>query len=138
MPFWKRFFGYFGLKFNTIRNLWKLRCNTTDCRFDLTEDQELIRETARDFTEQFVAPGVLDRDQSREFPHQLVRQLGEMGLMGMVHAEEYGGAGADTVSFALVLEEIGRWDASLALTVALTYQSVLGSHRPGRLARTEN
>jgi len=95
--------------------------------FDLTEDQELIRETARDFTEQFVAPGVLDRDQSREFPHQLVRQLGEMGLMGMVHAEEYGGAGADTVSFALVLEEIGRWDASLALTVA-SHTSLCSAH----------
>lgn len=95
--------------------------------FDLTEDQELIRETARDFTEQFVAPGVMDRDQSKEFPHELVARLGEMGLMGMVHPEAYGGAGADAVSFALVLEEIGRWDASLALTVA-SHTSLCSAH----------
>jgi alkylation response protein AidB-like acyl-CoA dehydrogenase len=95
--------------------------------FDLTEDQELIRDSARDFTEQFVAPGVMERDESKEFPHQLVQQLGEMGLMGMVHPEEYGGAGADAVSFALVLEELGRWDASLALTVA-SHTSLCSAH----------
>jgi alkylation response protein AidB-like acyl-CoA dehydrogenase len=95
--------------------------------FDLTEDQELIRESAQEFTEQFVAPGVLERDESKEFPHDLVAQLGEMGLMGMVHPEEYGGAGADAVSFALVLEEIARWDASLALTVA-SHTSLCSAH----------
>lgn len=95
--------------------------------FDLTEDQELIRDSARDFTEQFVAPGVMDRDESKEFPHDLVDQLAEMGLMGMVHPEEYGGAGADAVSFALVLEEIARYDASLALTVA-SHTSLCSAH----------
>ncbi|MCC5927498.1 MAG: acyl-CoA dehydrogenase family protein [Bacteroidetes bacterium] len=95
--------------------------------FDLTEDQELIRDSARDFTEQYVQPGVMERDASKEFPHELVQQLGEMGLMGMVHPEEYDGAGADAVSFALVLEEIGRWDASLALTVA-SHTSLCSAH----------
>jgi alkylation response protein AidB-like acyl-CoA dehydrogenase len=95
--------------------------------FDLTEDQELIRESAQEFTEQYVAPGVIERDESKEFPHELVAQLGEMGLMGMIHPEEYGGAGADAVSFALVLEEIARWDASLALTVA-SHTSLCSAH----------
>lgn len=95
--------------------------------FDLTSDQQMILDTAKDFTEQFVAPGVKERDFKCEFPHDLVRQLGDMGLMGMVHPEEYGGAGADAVSFALALEEIGRWDASLALTVA-SHTSLCSAH----------
>ncbi|MCH8496800.1 MAG: acyl-CoA dehydrogenase family protein, partial [Balneolales bacterium] len=99
----------------------------TSLSFDLTEDQELIRDSARDFTQQFVKPGVMERDEKKEFPHDLVKQLGEMGLMGMVHPEEYGGSGADAVSFALVLEEIARWDASLALTVA-SHTSLCSAH----------
>lgn len=95
--------------------------------FDLTSDQQMILDTAKDFTEQFVAPGVKERDFKCEFPHDLVRQLGDMGLMGMVHPEEYGGAGTDVVSFALALEEIGRWDASLALTVA-SHTSLCSAH----------
>lgn len=101
--------------------------NKTTLSFDLTEDQELIRDSARDFTQQFVKPGVMERDEKKEFPHNLVKQLGEMGLMGMVHPEEYGGSGADAVSFALVLEEIARWDASLALTVA-SHTSLCSAH----------
>jgi alkylation response protein AidB-like acyl-CoA dehydrogenase len=104
-----------------------LQKTTSTLSFDLTEDQELIRDSAKDFAEQFVAPGVLDRDFKAEFPHDLVKQLAEMGLMGMVHPEEYGGAGADTVSFALVLEEIARWDASLALTIA-SHTSLCSAH----------
>lgn len=100
---------------------------SSNLSFDLTEDQELIRETARDFTEQYVAPGVIERDAAKEFPHELVTHLGEMGLMGMVHPEEYDGAGADAVSFALVLEELARWDASLALTVA-SHTSLCSAH----------
>lgn len=101
--------------------------HTTSLSFDLTEDQELIRDSARDFTQQFVKPGIMERDEKKEFPHDLVKQLGEMGLMGMVHPEEYGGSGADAVSFALVLEEIARWDASLALTVA-SHTSLCSAH----------
>lgn len=94
---------------------------------ELTADQILIRDTARDFTERYVAPTVLERDQKAEFPHELVTELAEMGLMGMVHDEAYGGGGSDTVSFALVLEEIARWDASLALTVA-SHTSLCSAH----------
>lgn len=86
--------------------------------FDYTEDQDMIRESVKDFVERHVVPGVMERDASKSFPHDLVKQLAEMNLMGMVHDEKYGGGGVDTVSYALALEEIGRWDASLALTVA--------------------
>lgn len=100
---------------------------STSLSFDLTEDQQLIRDTARDFAEQYIAPGVIERDMKAEFPHELVNQLAELGLMGMVHPETYGGSGADSVSFALVLEEIARWDASLALTVA-SHTSLCSAH----------
>ena len=86
--------------------------------FDLTEDQSMIRDTVRDFADRHIAPGVIERDNSKKFPHDIVKMLADQGLMGIYHEEQYGGAGFDTVSFCLALEEIGRWDASLALTVA--------------------
>lgn len=100
---------------------------TSSISFDLTEDQIMIRDTARDFTERFIAPGVIERDMKAEFPHELVSELAEMGLMGIIHPEQYGGGGADSVSFALALEEIARWDASLALTVA-SHTSLCSAH----------
>lgn len=86
--------------------------------FELTEDQKIIRDSVKEFTERHVAPTVMERDNSKEFPMELVKQLGEMGMLGIYHEEQYGGGGADVVSFCLALEEIARWDASLALTVA--------------------
>ena len=86
--------------------------------FDLTDDQSMIRDTVRDFTDRHIAPSVIERDNSKKFPHDIVKMLADQGLMGIYHEEQYGGAGFDTVSFCLALEEIGRWDASLALTVA--------------------
>lgn len=78
----------------------------------------MIRDAAREFAERHVAPDVIERDMSKKFPHDLVKLLAEQGLMGIYHSEEYGGGGFDTVSFCLVIEEIARWDASLALTIA--------------------
>ncbi len=86
--------------------------------FDLTEDQKMIRDSIKEFVERTVAPTVMERDNSKEFPMEIVKQLGEMGMLGIYHPEQYGGAGFDTLSFCLALEEIARWDASLALTVA--------------------
>lgn len=86
--------------------------------FDLKEDQKMIRESVKEFAERNVAPTVMERDNSKQFPMDIVKQLGEMGMMGIYHEEQYGGAGFDVVSFCLALEEIARWDASLALTVA--------------------
>ncbi|MFU8812855.1 MAG: acyl-CoA dehydrogenase family protein [Balneolaceae bacterium] len=86
--------------------------------FELTPDQLMIRDSVREFVERHVAPGVIERDTKKQFPHDIVTMLGEQGLLGIYHDEQYGGAGFDTVSFCLALEEIGRWDASLGLTVA--------------------
>lgn len=95
--------------------------------FELSEDQQLIRETVKDFVERHVAPGVMERDESHEFPHDLVRMLADQNLMGMVYDEKYGGGGIDSVSFTLALEEIARWDASLALTVG-SHTSLCSGH----------
>lgn len=86
--------------------------------FDLSEDQKMIQSSVRDFVERNVAPTVMDRDNSKEFPMQIVKKLGEMGMLGIYHDEKYGGGGFDVISFCLAIEEIARWDASLALTVA--------------------
>jgi alkylation response protein AidB-like acyl-CoA dehydrogenase len=91
---------------------------TSTLSFDLTEDQAMIRDMVRDFAARHIAPGVIERDNSKKFPHELVKMLADQGLLGIYHEEKYGGGGFDTVSFCLAIEEIARWDASLALTVA--------------------
>lgn len=86
--------------------------------FELTHDQKMIRDSIKEYVERNVAPSVMERDNSKEFPHEIVKELGEMGMLGIYHEERFGGAGFDVVSFCLAIEEIARWDASLALTVA--------------------
>lgn len=86
--------------------------------FDLSEDQMMIRDSVRDFAVRHIAPDVIKRDTEKVFPHEIIEMLAGQGLMGIYHDEKYGGAGFDTISFCLALEEIARWDASLALTVA--------------------
>ncbi|PAU93223.1 acyl-CoA dehydrogenase [Aliifodinibius salipaludis] len=99
----------------------------TGLNFELSEEQQLIRDSIRDFVERHVKPGVKERDTSKEFPHDLVKKLAEQGFMGMVHPEKYGGGGVGHVSFCLAIEEIARWDASLALTVA-SHTSLASGH----------
>lgn len=91
---------------------------TNNISFELTEDHQMIRDSVREFVERHVAPTVIERDAKKEFPHEIVKMLADQGLLGIYHEEKYGGAGFDTISFCLALEEIARWDASLALTVA--------------------
>ena len=86
--------------------------------FELSEDHQMIRDSVKDFAERHIAPTVIERDTSKKFPHDIVKMLGDQGLLGIYHDEKYGGAGFDTISFCLAIEEIARWDASLALTVA--------------------
>lgn len=95
--------------------------------FELSGEQQLLRDSVRDFTDRYVKPGIKERDAAKEFPHHLVEKLAEQGLMGMIHPEEYGGGGIDTVSYCLAIEEIARWDASLALTVA-SHTSLASGH----------
>ena len=86
--------------------------------FDLDQEHELVRSTVRDFAEQRIAPVAEELDRESRFPYDLVAELAELGLMGMTIPEEYGGAGADTVSYALAVEELTRIDSSVAITVA--------------------
>ena len=86
--------------------------------FDLGQEHELVRSTVRDFAQQRVAPVAEELDRESRFPYELVGELAELGLMGMTISEEYGGAGADTVSYAIAVEELTRVDSSVAITVA--------------------
>jgi alkylation response protein AidB-like acyl-CoA dehydrogenase len=88
--------------------------------FELTEDQKGIRDTVREFARTQIAPGVADREKSGTFPKEVVAKLGEMGILGMMVPEEYGGAGADVLSYVLAIEEIARVDASTAVIVSVT------------------
>src|SRR5213076_2683162 len=86
--------------------------------FDLSPEHELLRETVRRFALERVAPVAEELDREKRFPYDLVAELAELGLMGMTIPEEYGGAGADTVSYAIAVEELTRIDSSVAITVA--------------------
>jgi short/branched chain acyl-CoA dehydrogenase len=87
-------------------------------QFDLTEEQELLRRTVREFAESRIAPVAEELDREHRFPYDIVAELGELGLMGIPIPEEFGGAGADTLSYALAIEELTRVDSSVAITVA--------------------
>jgi short/branched chain acyl-CoA dehydrogenase len=86
--------------------------------YDLSEEHELVRRTVRDFSEQRVAPVAEELDREHRFPYDLVAELADLGLMGMTIPEEYEGAGADTLSYAIAVEELTRVDSSVAITVA--------------------
>src|SRR5205823_10752182 len=86
--------------------------------YELSEEQELLRRTVRDFAESRVAPVAPELDREERFPYDLVAELADLGLMGMTIPEEYGGAGADTLSYAIAVEELTRIDSSVAITVA--------------------
>ena len=74
--------------------------------FDLTKEQEMIRKLIRDFAEAEVAPGADERDRTGEFPYGIFSKLAELGIMGLPFPEQYGGGDADTISFAIVVEEV--------------------------------
>jgi short/branched chain acyl-CoA dehydrogenase len=85
--------------------------------FDLSPDHDLIRRTVRDFAEQEVAPVAEELDREKRFPYEIVAKLGELGLMGIPFPEEYGGAGADSLAYAIAVEELTRVDSSVAITM---------------------
>jgi short/branched chain acyl-CoA dehydrogenase len=86
--------------------------------FDLSEEHQLIRATVREFALERVAPVAEELDREHRFPYELVAELAGLGLMGIPISEEYGGAGGDTVSYAIAIEELTRIDSSVAITVA--------------------
>src|SRR5215212_11926296 len=86
--------------------------------FDLTDEQRLLRDTVRDFARNEVRPVAEELDRTKAFPYEIVAKLGDLGLMGIPFPEEYGGGGADYLSYALVVEELARIDSSVAITLA--------------------
>jgi short-chain 2-methylacyl-CoA dehydrogenase len=86
--------------------------------FELSDEQRLLRDTVRDFARQEVAPAAEELDREKRFPYEIVARMGELGLMGIPFPEEYGGGGADTLTYALAVEELTRIDSSVAITMA--------------------
>ncbi|MEA2406457.1 MAG: short-chain 2-methylacyl-CoA dehydrogenase [Thermoleophilaceae bacterium] len=87
-------------------------------QFDLTEEQQQIRRLVRDFADGEVRPVAEELDREKRFPYEIVAKLGELGLMGIPYPEEYGGGGADNLSYAIAIEELARVDSSVAITMA--------------------
>ena len=87
--------------------------------FELTEEHRLIRDSARDFANTELLPGVIERDEKQSFPHDQVRKLGELGFMGMMVDPKYGGSGMDTISYVLAMEEISKIDASCSVVMSV-------------------
>ena len=85
--------------------------------FELSEEQRAVRELCRDFAREVVAPAAEELDREHRFPLEIVRQMGEMGLFGLPFAEQWGGAGADFLSYCLAIEEISRADAGVGITL---------------------
>jgi short-chain 2-methylacyl-CoA dehydrogenase len=86
--------------------------------FELSDEQRLLRDTVRDFARQEVAPVAEELDRTKAFRYELVAKMGELGLMGIPFPEQYGGGGADTLTYALAVEEMTRIDSSVAITMA--------------------
>ncbi len=87
--------------------------------FELTEEHKMIRQAARDFANQELKPGVIERDTNQQFPAKQVRMLGELGFMGMMVDPEYNGAGLDSISYVLMMEELSKIDASTSVVASV-------------------
>jgi short-chain 2-methylacyl-CoA dehydrogenase len=85
---------------------------------DLTDEQQNVRRLVRDFAEAEIEPVAEELDREKRFPYEIVEKLGGLGLMGIPYPEEYGGGGADTLSYTVAIEELARVDSSVAITVA--------------------
>jgi alkylation response protein AidB-like acyl-CoA dehydrogenase len=87
--------------------------------FQLTEEQLAVKEAARDFAQNVLKPGVIERDNAQRFPAEEMKQLGELGFLGMMVDPQYGGSGMDTLSYALAIEEISKVDASASVCLSV-------------------
>ncbi len=87
--------------------------------FELSEEQIMIQQAARDFAEQELKPGVIERDEHQKFPAEQVKKLGELGFLGMMVSEKYNGSGLDAISYVLVMEELSKIDASASVVVSV-------------------
>lgn len=87
--------------------------------FKLTEEHLMIQQAARDFAQTELLPGVIERDEHSKFPTEQVKMMGELGFMGMMVDPQYGGAGLDSLSYVLAMEEIAKVDASAAVIMSV-------------------
>ena len=87
--------------------------------FELSEEHLMIRQAARDFAQNELLPGVIERDEHQKFPAEQVKKMGEMGFLGMMVNEKYGGGGMDTISYVLAMEEISKIDASASVIMSV-------------------
>ena len=87
--------------------------------FELSEEQKAVRDAARDFAQNVLKPGVIERDREQKFPKEEIKQLGELGFLGMMVSPKYGGGGMDAVSYVLAMEEISKVDASCSVVMSV-------------------
>src|SRR6185295_17539668 len=95
--------------------------------FALSEEQQLLKKTVREFAEAEIGPHAREWDEKQEFPREVFTKLGALGLMGVVWPAEYGGSGMSTLDYAIVMEELSRVDAGVALSVA-AHNSLSSGH----------
>ena len=95
--------------------------------FSFSEDQRLLRKTVREFAETEIAPTVMQYDESQEFPREIMHKVGELGLLGILFPEEYGGAGLGYIEYAMIVEELSRVDGSIGISVA-AHNGLCGNH----------
>jgi alkylation response protein AidB-like acyl-CoA dehydrogenase len=98
--------------------LFKIK-KSINMNFELTEEQLAVKEAARDFAQNVLKPGVIDRDNNQRFPAEEIKQLAELGFMGMMVDPQYGGSGMDTLSYVLAMEEISKVDASASVCMSV-------------------
>ncbi len=87
--------------------------------FELSPEHLMIRQAARDFAVNELLPGVIERDEHQKFPHEQIKMMGELGFLGMMVSPKYGGAGLDTISYVLAMEEISKIDASASVVMSV-------------------
>ncbi len=87
--------------------------------FTLKEEHKMIRDAARDFAQTELLPAVIERDETQTFPSEQIKKLGELGFLGMMVDPKYGGAGMDTISYVLAMEEISKVDASTSVIMSV-------------------
>src|SRR5215218_9857232 len=87
--------------------------------FELSEEHLMIQKAARDFAQNELKPGVIERDEHQKFPAAQIKQLGELGFLGMMVSQKYGGSGMDTISYVLAMEEISKVDATASVVMSV-------------------
>ena len=95
--------------------------------FELSEEQQQVRMSVREFAEAEIAPHVMEWDETQHFPIELIPKLAELGLMGVIFPEEYGGAGLGYIEYASIIEELSRVDGSVGISIA-AHNSLCSNH----------